>query len=74
MRGLLSRVLAEVDLFLMQSAPHAERARQIGLVWDVVPVEKLTEEAVALFRRALAEAPADAPWRPMAEKRLSEAK
>jgi len=29
-RGLLGRVLAEVDLFLMQSAPHAERARQIG--------------------------------------------
>ena len=29
-RGLLSRVLAEVDLFLMQSAPHAERARRIG--------------------------------------------
>ena len=34
----------------------------------------VTEEAVALFRRALAEAPADAPWRPMAEKRLSEVK
>jgi 3-deoxy-D-manno-octulosonic-acid transferase len=29
-RALLSRVLAEVDLFLMQSTPHAERARQIG--------------------------------------------
>jgi 3-deoxy-D-manno-octulosonic-acid transferase len=29
-RGLLSRVLAEVDLFLMQSEPHAARARQIG--------------------------------------------
>ena len=24
-----------------------------------------------LFRRALAESPADAPWRPMAQKRLS---
>ena len=34
----------------------------------------VTEEAAALFRRALAEAPADAPWRPMAEKRLSEVK
>jgi len=32
----------------------------------------VTEEAAALFRRALAEAPADAAWRPMAEKRLSE--
>jgi 3-deoxy-D-manno-octulosonic-acid transferase len=29
-RGLLRQVLAEVDLFLMQSEPHADRARQIG--------------------------------------------
>jgi cytochrome c-type biogenesis protein CcmH len=35
---------------------------------------KVTAEAAVLFRRALTEAPADAPWRPMAEKRLSEAK
>jgi cytochrome c-type biogenesis protein CcmH len=35
---------------------------------------QVTDEAAALFRRALAESPADAPWRPMAEKRLSEAK
>jgi cytochrome c-type biogenesis protein CcmH len=35
---------------------------------------KVTGEAAALFRHALAEAPAEAPWRPMAEKRLSEAK
>jgi cytochrome c-type biogenesis protein CcmH len=34
----------------------------------------VTDDAAALFRRALAEAPADAPWRPMAEKRLTEAK
>jgi cytochrome c-type biogenesis protein CcmH len=34
----------------------------------------VTEDAASLFRRALTEAPADAPWRPMAEKRLSEAK
>jgi cytochrome c-type biogenesis protein CcmH len=33
----------------------------------------VTDEAAALFRRALAEAPADARWRPMAERRLSEA-
>lgn len=33
---------------------------------------KVTAEAAELFRRALAEAPADAPWRPMAEKRLRE--
>jgi cytochrome c-type biogenesis protein CcmH len=32
-----------------------------------------TPEALGLFKRALAEAPADAPWRPMAEKRVSEA-
>lgn len=35
---------------------------------------RVTGEAAALFHRALAEAPADAPWRPMAEKRLSEVK
>ena len=35
---------------------------------------QVTDEAAALFRRALTEAPPDAPWRPMAEKRLSEAK
>jgi 3-deoxy-D-manno-octulosonic-acid transferase len=29
-RPLLARVLAEVDLFLMQAEPHAERARAIG--------------------------------------------
>jgi cytochrome c-type biogenesis protein CcmH len=34
----------------------------------------VTDEAATLFRRALAEAPADAPWRPMAQKRLSEVK
>lgn len=32
---------------------------------------RVTDEAAALFRRALAEAPPDAPWRPMAEKRLA---
>jgi cytochrome c-type biogenesis protein CcmH len=31
----------------------------------------VTDESAALFRRALAEAPADAPWRPMAEKRIA---
>src|SRR5271165_213341 len=34
----------------------------------------VTEEAAMLFRQALAESPPDAPWRPMAEKRLSEVK
>ncbi len=33
----------------------------------------VTPEAMALFKRALAEAPADAPWRKSAEKRVSEA-
>ncbi len=33
---------------------------------------KVTAEAADLFRRALAEAPPDAPWRPMAERRLRE--
>ncbi|HEX5327771.1 MAG TPA: c-type cytochrome biogenesis protein CcmI [Acetobacteraceae bacterium] len=31
----------------------------------------VTEAAAALFRRALTEAPPDAPWRPMAERRLA---
>ena len=35
---------------------------------------RVTEEAATLFRHALAESPADAPWRPMAQKRLSEMK
>ena len=34
----------------------------------------VTEDAAMLFRQALAESPPDAPWRPMAEKRLSEMK
>jgi cytochrome c-type biogenesis protein CcmH len=34
----------------------------------------VTDEAATLFRRALAESPADAAWRPMAEKRLAEVK
>lgn len=35
---------------------------------------RVTDEAAGLFRRALAESPADALWRPMAQKRLSELK
>ncbi len=35
---------------------------------------RVAPESAALFRRALAEAPADAPWRADAEKRLAEAK
>lgn len=35
---------------------------------------KITPEAQQLFERALAEAPPNAPWRPMAERRLEEAK
>jgi cytochrome c-type biogenesis protein CcmH len=34
----------------------------------------VTVDAEAVFRRALAEAPSDAPWRPMAQNRLSETK
>ncbi len=33
----------------------ADRARQIGLVWDVVPAARLTEEAVALVKWAIAD-------------------
>lgn len=35
---------------------------------------QVTDDAAALFKRALAESPPDAPWRPMAVKRLAEAK
>ena len=35
---------------------------------------QVTDDAAALFRRALAESPPDAPWRPMALKRLAEKK
>jgi 3-deoxy-D-manno-octulosonic-acid transferase len=35
-RRLLARVLAEIDLFLMQSEPHAERIRGIGAPADRV--------------------------------------
>ncbi len=34
---------------------------------------RVSADSAALFRRALAEAPADAPWRGIAEKRLTEA-
>jgi cytochrome c-type biogenesis protein CcmH len=33
----------------------------------------VSAESAALFRQALAQAPADAPWRPFVEKRLAEA-
>jgi cytochrome c-type biogenesis protein CcmH len=35
---------------------------------------RVTDEAAKLFRRALDESSGDAPWRPMAQKRLSEVK
>jgi 3-hydroxyacyl-CoA dehydrogenase/enoyl-CoA hydratase/3-hydroxybutyryl-CoA epimerase/3-hydroxyacyl-CoA dehydrogenase/enoyl-CoA hydratase/3-hydroxybutyryl-CoA epimerase/enoyl-CoA isomerase len=38
---------------------RADRARQIGLVWDVVPAERLTDEAVALVQWAAS----DAGWK-----------
>lgn len=34
---------------------------------------KVSDESLALFRRALAEAPPDAPWRQIAEQRVAEA-
>ncbi len=35
--------------------------------------DHVTMQALSLFKRALAQAPADAPWRAMAEKRVAEA-
>src|SRR5205807_1600859 len=43
----------------------AERARQIGLVFDVVPSEKLTDEAVSLVRWAAA----DGGWKADRQRR-----
>lgn len=40
------------EMICAGEAAKAERARQIGLVWDVVPTERLTEEALALVRWA----------------------
>jgi cytochrome c-type biogenesis protein CcmH len=34
---------------------------------------RVSDESIALFQRALSEAPADAPWRQIAEQRLAEA-
>jgi cytochrome c-type biogenesis protein CcmH len=48
-------------------------AAETGEVLTEAAGGKITPEALALFKRALAEAPADAPWRPMAEKRVMEA-
>ncbi|MDE2516395.1 MAG: c-type cytochrome biogenesis protein CcmI, partial [Rhodospirillales bacterium] len=46
----------------------AETAEAMSEVAGHVP-----PEAAALFRRALAAAPADAPWRGLAEQRLAQA-
>jgi cytochrome c-type biogenesis protein CcmH len=67
----------------MQGAANAWRAA-LGIRFDpslaAEAAEAVTEanggvtaEAAALFRQALDAAPPDAPWRPMAEKRLSQA-
>jgi cytochrome c-type biogenesis protein CcmH len=48
-------------------------AAETGEVLTEIAGGTVTPEALGLFKRALAEAPADAPWRPMAEKRVSEA-
>lgn len=39
-----------VEMICTGEPAHAERARQIGLAWDVVPVERLDAEALALVR------------------------
>ncbi len=46
-------------------AAKAERARQIGLAWDVVPVAKLLDEAIALVRWAAA----DGGWKAARQKK-----
>jgi 3-hydroxyacyl-CoA dehydrogenase/enoyl-CoA hydratase/3-hydroxybutyryl-CoA epimerase/3-hydroxyacyl-CoA dehydrogenase/enoyl-CoA hydratase/3-hydroxybutyryl-CoA epimerase/enoyl-CoA isomerase len=43
------------DMICSGESARADRARQIGLVWDVVPAEKLLDEAIALVRWAIAD-------------------
>jgi 3-hydroxyacyl-CoA dehydrogenase/enoyl-CoA hydratase/3-hydroxybutyryl-CoA epimerase/3-hydroxyacyl-CoA dehydrogenase/enoyl-CoA hydratase/3-hydroxybutyryl-CoA epimerase/enoyl-CoA isomerase len=43
------------EMICAGDSAKAERARQIGLVFDVVPSERLTEEAIALVRWAAAD-------------------
>src|SRR5262249_7100124 len=58
----LSRLIGPAlaaEMICAGEAAKPERARQMGLVWDVVPSERLVEEAVALLRRARE----DGSWR-----------
>ena len=62
-RGLLKRVLSEIDLFLMQGDDHARRARELGaapervrvlgnLKFDAVTAARATDEIARLFEPA----------------------
>jgi 3-deoxy-D-manno-octulosonic-acid transferase len=62
-RGLLRRVLSEIDLFLMQGDDHARRARELGaapervrvlgnLKFDAVTAARATDEIARLFEPA----------------------
>lgn len=44
-----------VEMIASGDAAKPERARQIGLVWDVVPAARLFDEAAALLRQAAAD-------------------
>src|SRR5262249_33009798 len=51
----LSRLIGPAlaaEMICAGEAAKPERARQMGLVWDVVPSERLVEEAVSLIGRA----------------------
>ncbi len=75
---------AELELGRLPDAARAWRIAlatrfdpQLGAITAEAITESeghVTQEAATLFKRALAEAPADAPWRPDAQRRLTEAK
>ncbi len=58
----LSRLIGPAlaaEMICAGEAAKGDRARQLGIVWDVVPAERLLEEALALVRWAHA----DGSWR-----------
>lgn len=83
LRGYVMLGNAEVELGHLKEAVDAWRLALAGHFDPRLGAEtaelitetsgKVTPEAASLFKRALAEAPADVPWRKAAEKRVAEA-
>ncbi len=65
----LSRLIGPslaAEMICAGETAKAERARQIGLVFDVVPSERLTDEALALVRWAAA----DGSWKESRKRKM----